>query len=69
MNAIKGLTISETDVPAATNPKVTALIEMTEPASPSIPSIKFTAFETPTIHAVVTNQDKNPKWNEIPNGR
>ena len=44
-----------------TNTDIEAIDE-TPTASPSRPSMRFTAFVTPTIHRIVTGIDKNPKF-------
>ena len=49
-------------------PSPTAPIVITEPASPSIPSIKFTAFDIATIHKTVTIYEKYPSCIGSPNG-
>ena len=41
--------------------KVIAFTVTTEPASPSTPSIKFTAFEIPTIQSKVIGYESKPK--------
>ena len=48
--------------------RVMALTVTTEPASPSTPSIKFKAFEIPTIHKSVIGYDNHPKSKPPKNG-
>ena len=61
INAIKALIEFGGRIANATIASVIALTVITEPASPSTPSIKFTALLIPTIHKRVIGYDKKPK--------
>ena len=54
INAINALIAFVGVIATAINPRVTDDIVTIDPASPSTPSIKFKAFEIPTIHKIVT---------------
>lgn len=60
INPIKALIGLGGVIATAIIAKVTAFTVTTEPAKPSTPSIKFKAFEIPTIHSIVIGYEKIP---------
>ena len=68
IKAIKAVIGCAGVIATATKASAIEFTVITEPASPSTPSMKLTAFVTPTIHKIVIGYEKSPKSIAFPNG-